>query len=139
MDETLAEAERVVLLDRTLVLEAADAIEVRRRGAPRGRWMRRGVREARVVARAEAVEHTLRRLARGRLREAQFGDEPILEGAEESLDPALIWYEIVRCSLPSARMAFRRGGMVRPSGEGAPGARRTGRPSFKRWVAHPSL
>lgn len=89
LDEPLAEAERVVLLDRALILEAADAVEIRGRWAPRWRRLHRGLREAGIEARAEAVKHPLRRRARGRLREAQFGDESILEGAEEPLDPAL--------------------------------------------------
>jgi hypothetical protein len=35
-------------------------------------------------------------------------------------------YEIVGCFLPSAETIIRRGGMVRPSGRGAPGSTQDG-------------
>jgi hypothetical protein len=91
LDEPAGELDGVVMADRARILEAADAVEhwARRRGAPRGRGVRGGLREARIVAREESVEHALRLLLRAGLRQAQFHHEPILERAKEAFNPPL--------------------------------------------------
>ncbi len=62
-----------------------------------------------------------------RLRETQFDDEAILEGAKEPLDPTLIWYEIIGCALLLRVAGSRqRRAMVRPSGRGASGSTQDG-------------
>jgi hypothetical protein len=106
----------VIVSDGALVLEAADALKVRRRWLPGGIGMCRGLREARVVPREKAIKHALGRGKSAGLGEAQFHDEPILEGAKEPFHTPFIWYEIVRYPEPSAEVTVCRGGMVRPSG-----------------------
>ena len=83
-----AELERVVVADDAPVLEAADALKVGRGWGrpPRRLGMRRWVREARIIAREKPIEHALGRGQRAGVREAQFGNEAILEGPKEALD-----------------------------------------------------
>src|SRR4030067_830034 len=61
LEETPVEGHRVIVLDGALVLEAADPLEVARtrRWAPGGFRVRRGVREAGIVAREKPVEDAL--------------------------------------------------------------------------------
>jgi len=90
LQHTRAQLERVVVADGALILEAADALEVGQgRGGPPGRVGMRGrLGEARIVAREKPVHDALGLGEGAGLREAEFGDEAILEGAEEPLDPA---------------------------------------------------
>lgn len=89
LEQCAVELERIVLADRTSVLEAADAVEIGGRGAP-GRLRVSGrLREARIVAREKPIEHALGVGERAGLREPEFDDEAVLEGAEEALDPSL--------------------------------------------------
>lgn len=91
LKETSVELHRVIVLDGARVLEGADAVKVSlsRSRSPGGLGVRRSVRKARVVAGEEPVEHALGLRERARLGETELGDEAILEGAEEPLDPTL--------------------------------------------------
>src|SRR6516162_8930053 len=64
------------------------------RGPPGRLRVRRWLPESCIIAREKPVEHALGLMERSRLREAQFGDEAILEGTEGPFDPTL--------SLPAA-------------------------------------
>ena len=88
LQDLRAELERVVVADGAPVLEAADALEFGPGGGrpPRGFGMRRGMREARVIAREKSIEHALGLGQRTGVREAQFCHEAILEGPKEALD-----------------------------------------------------
>lgn len=92
LQQAAIERDGVVVADRPLILEAADALQVDRGGLPRGIRMRRRLSEARIVAWEEAIDHALGVGEGAGLREPQFGDEAILEGAEEAFDAALaLW------------------------------------------------
>lgn len=88
LEEAPVQLHRVVVLHRAPVLEAADAVEVRRRRAPSGHRMSRGQGEAGVVAGEKSIEDALRVRQRAGLGKAQLDHEAILEGAEEPLDAA---------------------------------------------------
>ena len=83
MEEGAAELHCVVMRDGAPILEAADAHEVGRRLPPGGLRHGRGVGEAGIVAGAEAVKDALGIGEGPRLREAEFDDQAILEGAKE--------------------------------------------------------
>lgn len=91
LEEAPIELHRVIVLDGTLVLEAADTIEVAlgRSGPPGRGWVRGVPSEACVVAWDEPIEHALGLRERARLGEAELDDEAILEGTKEPLDPTL--------------------------------------------------
>ena len=94
LEETAVDLDGVVVLDGALVLEAADAVEVTlgRSRPPSGFEVRRGLREAGIVAREKPVEHALGLRQGARLGEAELDDQAILEGAEEPLDSSLrLW------------------------------------------------
>lgn len=89
LEEAPIELHGVITLDGALVLEAADAVEVflGRSRPPGGVEVRRGLREAGIVAREKPVEHALGLGEGACLGEAELDDQAILEGAEEPLDP----------------------------------------------------
>lgn len=87
LQQAAVQRDGVVVADRALVLEAADALEVGRRGLPGGLRMGGRPRETRVVAWEESIEHALRLREGTSVREAQFGHQAILKRAEEALDP----------------------------------------------------
>jgi hypothetical protein len=89
LEQRAVELQRVVVADRAPILEAADAVEVCRRRAPGWLRIRGGLGEAGVVAWEKAIQDALRVGQRADLGEPKFDDEAILEGAEETLDPAL--------------------------------------------------
>lgn len=91
LKETPVELHGVVVLDGALVLEGADALKVAvGRGRPPGRLrVRRGLREAGIVAREKSVEDALGLREGTRLGEPELDDEAILQGAKEPLDPSL--------------------------------------------------
>lgn len=91
LEEAPVELHGVIVLDGALVLEGADAVEVSpgRSRAPGGLGVRRGLREAGIVAREKPVEHALGLRERARLGEPELDDQAILEGAKEPLDPSL--------------------------------------------------
>ena len=92
LEQAAVELDRVIVPDGPLVLEAADPLEVGGRGLPGRLGMRGRVGEARIVAGEKPVAHALGCLERPGLGEPEFGDEAILEGAKEPLDPALaLW------------------------------------------------
>ena len=75
LEEAAGELHGVVVRDGALVLEAADAGEVRGRRPPGGLRRGGGVGEAGIVAWAEAVEDPLGLGEGPRLGEAEFDDE----------------------------------------------------------------
>jgi hypothetical protein len=89
----------VIVLDRAQVFKTADAVQVRWGRAPRRLGMSRGMSEAGIVARKKPREDPLRLRERAGLGETEFAHEAILKGAEEPFHAALIWYEIVGCTL----------------------------------------
>ena len=89
LKEGTIELHGVVVGDGATILEAADAREVSGCRPPRGLRRGRGVGEARVVAGAETVKDALGLGECRRLREAEFDDQAILEGAKEPLHAAL--------------------------------------------------
>ena len=89
LEEGTVELHGVVVRDGAPVLEAADAREVGGRRPPRGLRLGGRLGEARVVAWAEAIKNALGLSEGPRLREAEFDDQTILEGAKESLHAAL--------------------------------------------------
>jgi hypothetical protein len=99
LEEAPVELHGVIVLDGALVLEAADAVEVGRRGPPCQSGMRGSLGEARIVAREKPIEDTLGLHQRTSVGQAQLDHEAILERAEESLNATFIWYEIVGCTL----------------------------------------
>ncbi len=101
LEKAPIELDGVIVLDRAPVLEATDRVEVCRSGGgpPGGRSVRGGVGEAGIVAGEKPGEHAGGLGERAGLREAEFDHEAILEGAEEALNPTLIWYENVGCTL----------------------------------------
>ncbi len=88
LEEPSVKLHRVIVLDRTPVLEATNAVEVRpgRRGAPRGLRMRGRLCEAGIIAGEKPVEDALRLRERAGAGQAEFDHEAILEGAEQPLD-----------------------------------------------------
>ena len=84
------EAHRVVILDGAQVLKAADGGEVEAGGqGPEGRRsFSRGPSEAAIVARDVGGEEGVRPGEVGDAGEAEFTDQPILEGAADPLDAA---------------------------------------------------
>lgn len=91
MEEASVELDGVIVLDRALVFEAADALEVpsRRGGSPGRRGVRRGPGEARIVAWEKSVHDALGLHESARMGQAELDDEAILEGAKEPFDPSL--------------------------------------------------
>jgi len=91
LEEAPVELHGVIVLDGALVLEGTDAVEVPQdRGRPPGGLgVRRGLREAGIVAWEKAVEHALGLGERARLGKAELDDQAILEGAKEPLDSSL--------------------------------------------------
>jgi hypothetical protein len=89
LEEMPIDLDGVVVLDRALILEAADPLQVGWGGAPGRVGLRGGPGEADIVAGEEAIEDALGVGERPGLREAEFADEAILKGAEEPLAPAL--------------------------------------------------
>jgi len=89
LEEMPIDLDGVVVLDRALILEAADPFQVGRGGAPGGFGLRGRPGEAGIVAGEEAIEDALGVGERTGLGEAEFADEAILKGAEEPFDPAL--------------------------------------------------
>lgn len=89
LEEASVELDGVIGRDCAAVLEAADAGEVGGCWPPRGLRVGRGVGEAHIVARPEAVKDTLGVGERARLREAEFDDEAILEGAKKPFHASL--------------------------------------------------
>lgn len=86
LEETPVELHGVIVLDGALVLEAADAVEVGRRGPPGQSGMRGSLGEARIVAREKPIEDTLGLHQRASVGQAKLDHEAILERAEESLN-----------------------------------------------------
>ena len=99
LEKAAVQLHGVIVLDRTAVFEAADAIEIGRRRAPSGGGIRWRLREAGIVAGQKPVEHALGVCQGPSLGQSEFDHEAILEGPEEPLNPTLIWYEIVGCTL----------------------------------------
>lgn len=91
LQDAAIERHGVIVLDGARVFERTDPVEVEGGGrwAPGGLGLRGGVRETGVVAGEKALEDALGLRACASLGEAQFGDEPILEGAKEALNAAL--------------------------------------------------
>ena len=91
LEDAAVELHGVIVLDGALVLEGADAVEVSLgRGRPPGRLrVRRGLREAGIVAWEKSVEDALGLREGTRLGEPELDDEAILQGAKEPLDPSL--------------------------------------------------
>jgi len=87
-EQPLLEADRVVVGDGAVELEAADRLHVsgRRRGAPRRLRLRGGAGEASIVAGEKRPQDALRVRERAGVLEAEFADEAILEGAKEAFD-----------------------------------------------------
>lgn len=90
LQTTGADSDRVIVAYAPLVLEAEDGVRIEPSGP--GSVGRLGVRgracEARVVAREEAGEERVRALPIRNPRQAQFGDEAVLEGTEAILNAA---------------------------------------------------
>ena len=89
LEERPVERHRVVMRDGAPVFEAADAGEICGCRPPRGLGGGRGVGEAGIEARAETVKDALGLREGPCLREAEFDDEAILEGAKEPFHPTL--------------------------------------------------
>ena len=89
LQQRTIQLQRVVVADGAPILEAADAVEVRGRGAPGRLGIRGGLGEAGIVAREKAIQEALGVGQRGGPGEPEFDDEAVLEGAEETLDPTL--------------------------------------------------
>ena len=89
LQQRAVELQRIVVADRAAMFEATNALEVGRCGAPRRRGVSGRLREAGIVAWEKALEHALRVGERAGVREPEFDHEAVLEGAEETLDPAL--------------------------------------------------
>ncbi len=89
LEQAAVELDGVVAVDGAPMLEAANPLEVRPGGRRLPRWL--GVRgwagEARIMAWPIPVKDALRLLERARLREPEFADQPILEGAEKAFHP----------------------------------------------------
>ena len=85
LEEAPVQLHGVIVLDGALVLEAADAVEIRldRGRPPGGLGVHRGLSKAGIVAREKPVEHALGLRERARLSEAELDDEAILKGAKE--------------------------------------------------------
>jgi len=90
VQQTIADLDRIVVGNGALLLETTDRLEDLGRwgGSPRGREVHGAPREAGIVAREKARQDALRVRERLRVREAQFGDEPVLKGAKEPFDTA---------------------------------------------------
>lgn len=90
LQTTGADSDRVIVAYAPLVLEAEDGVRIEPSGPGSvGRLGVRGrAREARVVAREEAGEERVRALPIRNPRQAQFGDEAVLEGTEAILNAA---------------------------------------------------
>lgn len=89
LQQAPVERDGVVVADGALVLKAADAVEMRWGGLPSRLGIGGWLGEARVVAREKVIEDALGVGERAGLREPQFDDEAILEGAKETFDAAL--------------------------------------------------
>src|SRR5712692_4708305 len=89
LEKAPLELHGVIMLDRATVLEAADAIEIGRRGAPGGLGMGGGLGEAGIVAREKPVEDALCLRERAGAGQAELDHKAILEGPKEPLNPTL--------------------------------------------------
>ncbi len=80
----------VIVADRTAVFEAADRVQIHvaRDRTKRGGAMRRGTREALIVASDVGGQKGVCSSEVGDAREAELTDQPILKGAAEALDAA---------------------------------------------------
>jgi len=86
-----AERHGIIIGPRALVGEAADVVEIELgRQGPIGRpGLGGGVRKAGIIAREEGLQDGVGLVERAGPGEAEFTDEPILEGPPEPLDAAL--------------------------------------------------
>ena len=89
LDQARAEADGVVLGDPAGVPTAPAVGHVAGRAAPGGRGVGRRLGETAVVVRAIGRQVGFGRLDGLEAVEAEFGDEAVLEGFPEALDPAL--------------------------------------------------
>ena len=89
LEKAAVQLHGVIVMDGPLVLETADAVEVRGSWPPPGIGLRGGVGEAGIVARAKPVEDPLRLGQRAGMGEPEFDDEAILESAKEPFHPTL--------------------------------------------------
>lgn len=86
-----SEGDGVVVGDHPSVLEAEDGVELAVGGpGPEGRCrLSGGLSKPHVIAGEEARQRSIRALPVGDAGEAQFGDQAVLEGAEEAFDAPL--------------------------------------------------
>lgn len=91
LKDVRAEGDGVVVGDDARVLEAEDGIrdEMGGPGTIGALWPGCRPGKARIVASEESREEGVRGVCGGDAREAQFGDEPILQGAKDALNAAL--------------------------------------------------
>lgn len=84
------DAHRVIIADSAAVLEAADRVQIQvtRDRTKRGGAIRRGAREALIVAGDVGGQKGVRSGEVADAREAELTDQPILEGSAEALDAA---------------------------------------------------
>ncbi len=87
LEKAPLELHGVIVLDRAAVLEAADAIEIGRSGAPGGLGMGGGLGEAGIVAMEKPVEDALRLRERAGAGQAELDHQAILEGPKEPFNP----------------------------------------------------
>ncbi len=88
LERAVLQGDGVVVGDDPRVLETKDGVGVKPAGpgAIGGRALRRGTREAGIVAGEEIGEEGIGRLPVSNAGETEFDDEPILEGAEEAFN-----------------------------------------------------
>jgi hypothetical protein len=79
----------VVVADHAFVDEAADAVEIFRRGTPCGLHFTRTAGEAAIVVGHENAQHDVGGLQIAGLSQAEFTGEAILQHAPEAFDAAL--------------------------------------------------
>src|SRR5579863_3705568 len=79
----------VVVADRALMMEAADAVKIFGSGTPSLFGITRGAAETSVVVRQEAAQDLVSRVQVVGTSQAQFAGEAILKGAPETFDAAL--------------------------------------------------
>jgi hypothetical protein len=88
LHEPRAEADSVVARHDATVAAPEDEGEIARRAAPDGRRLRGRFAEAPIEVRDEFRQVGLGRLDRANVTQAQFADEPILQGGPQPLDAA---------------------------------------------------
>ena len=82
----------VVVADDALVCEAADALEIFRSRAPSFGRLARGASEAAVVVGAEAAQDTIGRNHSGRVGQAEFAAQTILQHTPKTFDASFrLW------------------------------------------------